>query len=98
VLLLKYLDDFEADKETPAELNGKTYRRIIDGEYRCRAWAAPKRLMRGSGLLQNANAQSRTLYSLRHTYATFELLPNKELNRAKAVGCFAPLLWTLSSY
>jgi type I restriction enzyme M protein len=34
VLLLKYLDGFEADKETAAELNGKTYRRIIDGEYR----------------------------------------------------------------
>ena len=33
-----------------------------------------KRLMRDSGLLQDANAQNRTLYSLRHTYATFELL------------------------
>ncbi len=43
VLFLKYLDDFETDKETAAELNGKIYRRIIDGEYRWRAWAAPKR-------------------------------------------------------
>jgi hypothetical protein len=43
VLFLKYLDDFEADKETAAELNGKTYRRIIDGEYRWASWAAPKR-------------------------------------------------------
>ena len=43
VLFLKYLDDFETDRETAAELNGKTYRRIIDGEYRWRAWAAPKR-------------------------------------------------------
>ena len=33
-----------------------------------------KRLMRDSGLLQDANAQNRTLYSLRHTYATLELL------------------------
>ena len=38
VLFLKYLDDFETDRETAAELNGKTYRRIIDGEYRWRAW------------------------------------------------------------
>ena len=35
-----------------------------------------KRLMRDSGLLQDTNAQNRTLYSLRHTYATFELLRN----------------------
>ena len=33
-----------------------------------------KRLMRDSGLLNDANAQNRTLYSLRHTYATLELL------------------------
>ena len=33
-----------------------------------------KRLMRYSGLLQDANAQNRTLYSLRHTYATLALL------------------------
>jgi integrase len=33
-----------------------------------------KRLMRDSGLLKDANGQSRTLYSLRHTYATLELL------------------------
>jgi len=33
-----------------------------------------KRLMRDSGLLKDANGQNRTLYSLRHTYATLELL------------------------
>jgi len=33
-----------------------------------------KRLMRDSGLLKNADGQNRTLYSLRHTYATLELL------------------------
>jgi integrase len=31
-------------------------------------------LMKDSGLLKNAQGQSRTLYSLRHTYATLELL------------------------
>jgi integrase len=36
-----------------------------------------KRLMRDSGLLKNAEGQNRTLYSLRHTYATLELLNNK---------------------
>jgi integrase len=30
--------------------------------------------MRDSGLLLNAQAQTRTLYSLRHTYATLALL------------------------
>jgi integrase len=33
-----------------------------------------RRLMRDTGLLKNEEGQTRTLYSLRHTYATFELL------------------------
>ena len=33
-----------------------------------------KRLMRDIGLLKNADGQNITLYSLRHTYATLELL------------------------
>jgi integrase len=32
------------------------------------------RLMIDTGLLKKENGQNRTLYSLRHTYATFELL------------------------
>ena len=36
-----------------------------------------RRLMRDTGLLKNTEGQTRTLYSLRHTYATFELLNNK---------------------
>jgi type I restriction enzyme M protein len=43
VLFLKYLDDYEADKETAALLNGETYTRIIDGEFRWNQWAAPKK-------------------------------------------------------
>ncbi len=35
-----------------------------------------RRLMRDSGLLKNSEGQTRTLYSLRHTYATLELLKN----------------------
>ncbi len=35
VLFLKYLDDYEAEKETAAVLNGTTYKRIIEGEF---AW------------------------------------------------------------
>ncbi len=34
-------------------------------------------LMKDSGLLKNAEGQNRTLYSLRHTYATLELLENQ---------------------
>ena len=32
ILFLKYLDDYEEDKETAAILNGETYERIIDKE------------------------------------------------------------------
>ena len=43
IIFLKYLDDFEADRETAALLNGVSYSRIIEGEYRWGNWAAPKR-------------------------------------------------------
>ncbi len=42
VLFLKYLDDLEKDKQTAAELSGKTYTDIIAPEYQWTVWAAPK--------------------------------------------------------
>ena len=42
VLFLKYLDDYEKDKEATAKLNGETYSSIISEEYRWTTWAAPK--------------------------------------------------------
>ena len=43
VLFLKYLDDYEAEKETASLLNGEVYSRIINDEYRWQEWAAPRR-------------------------------------------------------
>lgn len=42
VLFLKYLDDFEKDKQAEAEYSGKRYQPIIDQNYRWEVWAAPK--------------------------------------------------------
>ncbi|MBF0103369.1 MAG: N-6 DNA methylase [Desulfobacterales bacterium] len=42
VLFLKYLDDFEKDKKTAAELSGKDYSSIIGTEYQWEVWAVPK--------------------------------------------------------
>ncbi len=42
ILFLKYLDDLEEDKETAAQLAGKTYERIIEPQFRWTTWAAPK--------------------------------------------------------
>jgi len=42
ILFLKYLDDFEKDKKTGAELSGKEYSNIISDEYKWEVWAAPK--------------------------------------------------------
>ena len=42
VLFLKYLDDLEKDKQTAAELSGKTYERIIEPKYHWTIWAQPK--------------------------------------------------------
>ncbi len=42
ILFLKYLDDFESDKEKAARIDGKSYRRIIQGEFAWTQWATPK--------------------------------------------------------
>jgi type I restriction enzyme M protein len=42
VLFLKYLDDFEKDRATAAELRGKSYESIIEKKYQWSAWAMPK--------------------------------------------------------
>ena len=42
ILFLKYLDDYEEEKEIAAILNGESYVRIIAKEYRWREWAYPK--------------------------------------------------------
>ena len=36
ILFLKYLHGYEDDKETAALLNGASYKRMIDGKYKCR--------------------------------------------------------------
>ena len=42
ILFLKYLDDFEKDKETEFALAGKKYKYLIDSKYRWESWAVPK--------------------------------------------------------
>ncbi|WP_288255271.1 N-6 DNA methylase [uncultured Prochlorococcus sp.] len=42
ILFLKYLDDYEDEKETAAILNGETYKRIIDKQFIWKEWAYPK--------------------------------------------------------
>jgi type I restriction enzyme M protein len=42
VLFLKYLDDFESDREASAKLDGKRYQRILSNEYAWTTWAVPK--------------------------------------------------------
>ena len=42
ILFLKYLDDLEKEKQTSAQLAGKTYTSIIIPEFQWSVWAAPK--------------------------------------------------------
>jgi type I restriction enzyme M protein len=42
VLFLKYLNDFEADREAAARLNGVSYQRILSDEFAWSTWAMPK--------------------------------------------------------
>lgn len=43
LLFLKYIEDFENEKEDEAALTGKSYKRLITGFYRWSAWASPKK-------------------------------------------------------
>ena len=54
LLFLKYLDDLETEREEEAELEDRTYKRIITGFYRWSAWAAPKK----DGRLDDVNAMT----------------------------------------
>tara|TARA_B100001248_G_scaffold254511_1_gene232979 strand:+ start:79 stop:1533 length:1455 start_codon:yes stop_codon:yes gene_type:complete len=42
MMFLKYLDDYEIEKETTAKLSGQSYSCIVSEEYRWKTWAAPK--------------------------------------------------------
>ena len=42
ILFLKYLEDFEKDRQAAAELKGEDYSPIIQKKYRWSVWAAPK--------------------------------------------------------
>ena len=53
-----------------------------------------RRLMRDSGLLKGEGGQNRTLYSLRHTYATFALLDWRDIHTlAKSIVLFGGAFW-----
>ena len=45
VLFLKYLDDFEADREASAKLDGKRYKRILNNECAWATWIGKKFLL-----------------------------------------------------
>ena len=42
ILFLKYLEDLERDKQTTAQLSGRTYQPIIEEQYKWHVWAVPK--------------------------------------------------------
>ena len=60
MLFLKYLDDLETEREDEAELEGKTYKRLVSGFYRWSQWATPKKRdpQTGKMVLDTVNAMS----------------------------------------
>ena len=65
MLFLKYLDDLETERDEEAELDGKTYKRLVSGFYRWSQWATPKKKdpQTGKMVLDTVNAMS-ALWSL----------------------------------
>ncbi|WP_417814411.1 N-6 DNA methylase [Thalassospira alkalitolerans] len=55
VLFLKFLDDYEAEKEDEAVLCGKDYQPVLDDEHRWASWACPKT---ADGKLDRARAET----------------------------------------
>ena len=52
VLFLRYLDDFEADREATAKLGGQRYKRILEDEYALACMGSAKTCGRQVGLQQ----------------------------------------------
>lgn len=60
MLFLKYLDALETEREEEAELEGKTYNRLVTGYFRWSQWAAPKKKdpQTGKMVIDTINAMS----------------------------------------
>ncbi len=72
----KAVKDIEFDRLFDVRATSKIFT-LPDGHQPQRIDGTFKKLMRDSGLILSAEGETRTLYSLRHTYATFELMENK---------------------
>ncbi|HED8921331.1 TPA: SAM-dependent DNA methyltransferase, partial [Pseudomonas aeruginosa] len=55
VLFLKFLDDYESEKEDESVLSGKDYQPVLDAEHRWATWACPKTI---DGKLDIARAKT----------------------------------------
>ncbi len=83
-----------AQKDIAAQALDKVMGRVNHYLFRNAACMRPKRfngmferLVRDAGLLTNSVGERRTLYSLRHTYATAELLAGTDIHTlAKQMG------------
>ena len=66
MLFLKYLDDLETEREDEAELEGKTYKRLVSGFYRWSQWATPKKKdpQTGKMVLDTVNAMINDVFPM----------------------------------
>ena len=82
MLFLKYLDDLETEREDEAELEGKTYKRLVSGFYRWSQWATPKKRdpQTGKMVLDTVNAMSG------HTQARCEQMVGKPARCVRPLG------------
>ena len=69
------IKEIQFDDLLSQRVKGKVFR-FSDGHQPPNLAGAFRRLMRDTKLTKSAEGQTRTLYSLRHTYATLELLEN----------------------
>lgn len=60
ILLLKFLDDYDAVREVEAELGGTDFRPTIEAPYRWRDWGSAKTGLTGDDLLTFVNAERLT--------------------------------------
>jgi len=96
---------FERLAARQRDLGGKSFETLLESRQKQQVFrfstgyqphslnAAFTRLMRESGLLKGPSGQNRTLYSLRHTYATQELLAGTDIHTlARQLGNSAQMI------
>lgn len=82
VLFLKFLDDYESEKEDEAVLSGREYTPVLSAEHRWAAWACPKTIDGKLDIARAKTGDDLTHYVNNHLFPYLKSFANTASKRA----------------